>query len=208
MSKTWQVQDAKARFSELLETSLAEGPQIVTKRGVETAVLVPIDEWRRLQKRARPDLKQLLLAPEARNGCADAAATAASPPRVSELRVSPVYLLDTNVVSELRRPHPHPAVVRWIEQVAAEELFLSAVTVGEIQAGIEFTREQDVAKAEELEAWLSAVLISYNVLPMNATTFREWGAAQASPFRHSVGGRHDRRDGPGASSDDRDPERA
>ena len=66
MSKTWQVQDAKARFSELLERSLAEGPQIVTKRGVETAVLVPIDEWRRLEERARPDLKELLLAPEAR----------------------------------------------------------------------------------------------------------------------------------------------
>ena len=85
-----------------------------------------------------------------------------------------MYLLDTNVVSELRRPHPHPAVVRWIEQVAAEELFLSAVTVGEIQAGIELTREQDVVKAEELEAWLSAVLVSYNVLSMNAATFREW----------------------------------
>ena len=66
MNKTWQVQDAKARFSELLERSLAEGPQIVTKRGVETAVLVPIDEWRRLEKRARPDLKELLLAPGAR----------------------------------------------------------------------------------------------------------------------------------------------
>ena len=66
MSKTWQVQDAKARFSELIETSLAEGPQIVTKRGVETAVLVAIDEWRRMEKRARPDLKELLLAPEAR----------------------------------------------------------------------------------------------------------------------------------------------
>ena len=66
MGKTWQVQDAKARFSELLERSLAEGPQIVTKRGVETAVLVPIDEWRRLEKRARPDLKELLLATEAR----------------------------------------------------------------------------------------------------------------------------------------------
>ena len=85
-----------------------------------------------------------------------------------------MYLLDTNVVSELRRPHPHPSVVRWIEQVAADELFLSAVTVGEIQAGIECTREQDAAKAEELEAWLSAVLVSYNVLPMNAATFREW----------------------------------
>lgn len=85
-----------------------------------------------------------------------------------------MYLLDTNVVSELRRPHPHPSVVRWIEEISADELYLSAVTVGEIQAGIEFTREQDVAKAEELEAWLSAVLVSYNVLPMNAATFREW----------------------------------
>lgn len=85
-----------------------------------------------------------------------------------------MYLLDTNVVSELRRFHPHPSVVRWIEDVSAEELFLSAVTIGEIQAGIELTREQDVAKAEELEAWLSAVLVSYNVLPMNADAFREW----------------------------------
>lgn len=85
-----------------------------------------------------------------------------------------MYLLDTNVVSELRRFHPHPSVVRWIEDVSAEELFLSAVTIGEIQAGIELTREQDVAKAEELETWLSAVLVSYNVLPMDADTFREW----------------------------------
>ncbi|HKN09871.1 MAG TPA: type II toxin-antitoxin system Phd/YefM family antitoxin [Pseudomonadota bacterium] len=62
----WLVQEAKARFSELLEKSITEGPQIVTKRGVETAVLVPIDEWRRLQQRARPTLKALLLAPEPR----------------------------------------------------------------------------------------------------------------------------------------------
>ena len=51
MSKTWQVQEAKARFGELLEASLKEGPQIVTKRGVEAAVLVPIAQWRRLEKR-------------------------------------------------------------------------------------------------------------------------------------------------------------
>ena len=63
---TWQVQDAKARFSELLETSLAEGPQVVTKRGVETAVLVPIEQWRRLQRMARPNIREWLLAPEAR----------------------------------------------------------------------------------------------------------------------------------------------
>ncbi len=59
--QTWPVQDAKARFSEFLETCLAQGPQMVTKRGSEAAVLVPVDEWRRLQIAARPSLKELLL---------------------------------------------------------------------------------------------------------------------------------------------------
>jgi antitoxin Phd len=63
---SWPVQEAKARFSEMLEASVKQGPQIVTKRGVETAVLVKIDEWRHLQERARPTLKELLLAPEPR----------------------------------------------------------------------------------------------------------------------------------------------
>jgi len=64
--KSWPVQDAKARFSEFLRASLTEGPQVVTLRGVETAVLVPMQEWRSLHERARPSLKALLLAPEAR----------------------------------------------------------------------------------------------------------------------------------------------
>ena len=63
---SWHVQDAKARFSELLEETIRAGPQIVTRRGVETAVLVPIEEWKRLQRAARPGLKALLLAPEPR----------------------------------------------------------------------------------------------------------------------------------------------
>ena len=62
----------------------------------------------------------------------------------------------------------------WIADVPAEQLFVSAVTVGEIQAGIEITREQDEAKAEELEGWLDKVLGSYGVLPMDAPAFREW----------------------------------
>jgi antitoxin Phd len=64
--RTWQVQDAKARFSELLETALKEGPQVVTRRGVEAAVIVPMAEWRRLQQGALPTLKELLLADESR----------------------------------------------------------------------------------------------------------------------------------------------
>lgn len=85
MGKIWQVQDAKARFSEFLEASLKQGPQIVTKRGVEAAVLVPIGEWRRLEKMAKPDLKDLLLAPEART-------EALTPPRKKHRRrATPVF---------------------------------------------------------------------------------------------------------------------
>ena len=64
---TWPVQDAKARFSEFLDACLAEGPQMVTRRGAEAAVLVPVQEWRRLQSAARPSLKQLLLTDQARS---------------------------------------------------------------------------------------------------------------------------------------------
>lgn len=63
---TWPVQDAKARFSEFLDACLQEGPQMVTRRGTEAAVLVPVQEWRRLQSAARPSLKQLLLSEQAR----------------------------------------------------------------------------------------------------------------------------------------------
>lgn len=85
-----------------------------------------------------------------------------------------MFLLDTNVVSELRRPRPHNAVLKWIAGVSADQLFLSAVTIGEIQAGIEITREQDLRKARELEHWLEQVVASYGILPMDARAFREW----------------------------------
>ncbi len=85
-----------------------------------------------------------------------------------------MYLLDTKVVSELRRLRPHGAVLAWLDGVADADLHLSAVTIGEIQAGIEMTREQDVAKAAEIEAWLDQVARTYNVLDMNADVFRAW----------------------------------
>lgn len=84
------------------------------------------------------------------------------------------FLLDTNVVSELRKHRPHGAVVAWLESIDDAHLFLSAVTLGEIQAGIELTREQDTKKADEIEAWLELLSAAYNVLPMDAATFRAW----------------------------------
>ena len=85
-----------------------------------------------------------------------------------------MFLLDTNVVSELRKPRPHGAVVAWLQAVEDKHLYLSAVTLGEIQAGIEMTRDQDPAKAAEIETWLDQVAKAYNVLPMDAAVFRRW----------------------------------
>lgn len=85
-----------------------------------------------------------------------------------------MFLLDTNVVSELRRPRPHGAVVEWLNATPDADLAISAVTLGEIQAGIEITREQDAPKAAELESWANLVAGTYNVLPMDAPCFRLW----------------------------------
>ena len=85
-----------------------------------------------------------------------------------------MYLLDTNIVSELRRRRPHGAVVAWAREVSDADLYLSAVTIGELQAGIEITREQNPNRAAELQAWLDRVEQTYNVLPMAGRTFRLW----------------------------------
>jgi toxin FitB len=85
------------------------------------------------------------------------------------------YLLDTNVVSELRKPRPQGAVLAWLNSQQEEQLFLSAVTLGELQGGVERTRRQDTVKADEIESWLDQVSQSYQVLAMDAQCFREWG---------------------------------
>lgn len=85
-----------------------------------------------------------------------------------------MYLLDTNVISELRRIRPNPVVRAWISGIPADQLFLSAVTLAELQAGVEITREQDAAKAEEIEAWTDAVAETHKVLAADATVFRLW----------------------------------
>lgn len=85
-----------------------------------------------------------------------------------------MYLLDTNIVSELRKLRPHAGVISWIEQIADSSLYLSAATLGEIQAGIEITRDQNSAKATIIEAWASQIAQTYNVLPMDGEIFRIW----------------------------------
>lgn len=84
-----------------------------------------------------------------------------------------MYLLDTNVISELRRPRPHRAVVAWLDGVADHDLHLSAATLGELQAGVEITREQDPEKASEIELWIDQVAQTCNVLPLVVTGDRK-----------------------------------
>jgi predicted nucleic acid-binding protein len=85
-----------------------------------------------------------------------------------------MYLLDTNVVSELRRAKPHGAVLAWLADVSDAAIHISAVTIGEIQAGVEITREQDQERAIQIEQWLDQVMATFNVLDMDAQAFRGW----------------------------------
>jgi predicted nucleic acid-binding protein len=89
------------------------------------------------------------------------------------------YLLDTNVVSELRKARPHGAVLSWINSLQTDQVFLSAVTIGELQTGVELTRRQNPAKAAEIELWVDQLAQSFQVLPMDAYCFREWARLMA-----------------------------
>ena len=97
-----------------------------------------------------------------------------------------MFLLDTNVVSELRRPRPHGAVVAWLQATPDSNLYVSAVTIGEIQAGIELTRDQDPEKASEIESWLEQIAESYNILVMDARTFRSWARLMHRQSDHLI----------------------
>lgn len=83
-------------------------------------------------------------------------------------------MLDTNVVSEVRRPRPHGALLAWLESRNSADLYVPAVAIGELQAGAEMTRVQDQAKAAELDAWIDHVIATFQVVAMDAACFREY----------------------------------
>jgi toxin FitB len=85
-----------------------------------------------------------------------------------------MYLLDTNVISELRKTKPHGAVLAWLRSVGSNELFIPAVVIGEMQAGVERTRLLAPEKAAEIERFIDVALSSYSILPLDAVIFREW----------------------------------
>ena len=85
-----------------------------------------------------------------------------------------MYILDTNVISELRRARPHGAVATWLAAIPNTQLFLSAVTIGELQFGVEKTRRQDAIRAAQLEQWVELIVATYQVIAMDAVAFRLW----------------------------------
>lgn len=85
-----------------------------------------------------------------------------------------MYILDTNVISELRKPKPHGAVLEWMQSVDQNRLYLAAVSFGELQAAVELTKEQDASRAAEIGNWIDSLDGSFRVLPMEAGTFRLW----------------------------------
>src|SRR5450759_426186 len=96
------------------------------------------------------------------------------------------FLLDTNVVSELRKPKPHGAVVSWLTDLQEDQIVLSAVTLGELQAGVEITRRQDAVKAGEIEQWVDQLETSYRVLPMDSVAFRDWARLMHGKSDHLI----------------------
>ncbi|GAA3112205.1 type II toxin-antitoxin system VapC family toxin [Rhizobium viscosum] len=86
-----------------------------------------------------------------------------------------MYLLDTNVLSELRRPRPHGGVLAWIESVSSDSMYVPAVVIGEIQLGIERTAGNDPAKARELSVWLQQIIDTAQCVSIDAEIFKRWG---------------------------------
>jgi len=84
------------------------------------------------------------------------------------------YLLDTNVVSELRKLKPHGGVLAWLKELQESQIYLSAVTIGELQAGVGGMRDRDPNRAAQIQSWIDLLDEAYQVLPMDSACFREW----------------------------------
>ena len=172
----WPVQDAKARFSEFLDTCLEDGPQIVSRRGTEAAVLVPIDQWRKTAGRQPADAERPA-AVRHRSRRPRYPGTRQPPPpgagSASARSLRCICSIPTSSPScaNAARTPPSSTGCGVCRRTTCTSC---ALTLGELQAGVEVTRAQDAEKAEEIEFWIDQVANTWNVLPMDARVMRAW----------------------------------
>lgn len=95
-----------------------------------------------------------------------------------------IYLLDTNVISEMRKPKPHGAVSAWLESLSADDIRIPAVAIAELQSGAEVARRQNPTKAAELERWIDLMIATFAVLPMDGQMFRDWARFMVGKQSH------------------------
>jgi len=95
-----------------------------------------------------------------------------------------MYLLDTNIISETRKPRPHGGVLAWIRSIPPEQLFLSAVTMGELQRGLERVYENDLGKAQEIHRWIDRLAGAFEVIPADGAIFRRWASLTKGRSKH------------------------
>ncbi len=95
-----------------------------------------------------------------------------------------MHLLDTNVVSELRRARPHGGVVAWLAGVPKLSLYIASITFGELQFGVENARRSDPARAAELELWVDDLMAAAQVIAPDANVFRRWAKLMRSRQMH------------------------
>ncbi|HZB87563.1 MAG TPA: type II toxin-antitoxin system VapC family toxin [Terracidiphilus sp.] len=90
-----------------------------------------------------------------------------------------MFLLDTNVISELRKTRPHGGVLAWRNSLGPREIAIPAVVLAELQDGVEITRRQDPIKAIEIERWIDRIMAAYAIIPIDGLVFREWAHMMA-----------------------------
>jgi hypothetical protein len=95
-----------------------------------------------------------------------------------------IYLLDTNVISEMRKLKPHGAVSAWLESLSHDDIRVPAVAIAELQNGAEITRKQSPVKAIELERWIDRIIATFAVLPMDGPMFRDWARFMVGKQSH------------------------
>lgn len=177
---SWQLQDAKARFTKVLNTAWKKGPQNrhAPRRGDGRPRAHPRLEAARTGRAAH--IKEFAAWSWPLLSQSSAETRALKRGRIQVIH----YLRDTSVVCELRKPNPHGAVLAWLQSLREDQIYISAVTMGRLQRGIERTRRRNADKAREIEIWLDQMEASRNLLLMDAACFREWARRSSRGSEH------------------------